>query len=396
MPALDATPIRPRYFAPRHEPPAEFALSVSPRSRSTSGRSRASPSRGPSCAPSAGPPSPARPARPARRARRPGWCCCPTARLSPVADLCPAPIDLARGAALVLVFDPRGRGVVISAVPLDRSTLPTTPSLRAPRRGSNYVEIPLTGHSTLASRVYDVRLRGVVPGALRGRGRLGWPPLRLGIAVLWGYLAVLRWMSASAPTHLTGLLPPWEELVETRLYDSEAISGRDGRLPCVLQHVDLPDLRQCFAGRELVLELTGCPSPPSRSSCPSPATDGGRRRLRGEASPQWQDYPSRQQAGSSPARAVPGPHPQSLETAPDFSGSQTAGSPRARDHHPRPVHLLFNERRTPPSIAGPGIRRCAAPRAAPRSRSDASDVAVRLVAVDPAPTMVMPARSGRG
>ena len=63
MPALDATPIRPRYFAPRHEPPAESAA-ASPRSRSTSGRSRASPSPGPSCAPSAGPGRPARPARP--------------------------------------------------------------------------------------------------------------------------------------------------------------------------------------------------------------------------------------------------------------------------------------------------------------------------------------------
>jgi hypothetical protein len=114
----------------------------------------------------------------------------------------------------------------------------------------SYVEI-LTGHSTLASRVYDVRravsylmqFEGAKDGvALRGHG----------VAALWGYLAGALDERIYA-AHLTGMLPSWEEVVQTRIFDSDAVTAAMA-LPGVLQQLDLPDLRQCYAGRELVVE----------------------------------------------------------------------------------------------------------------------------------------------
>jgi hypothetical protein len=143
-------------------------------------------------------------------------------------------------------------------------------TLQGPEAWTNYVEI-LTGHTTLASRVYDVR-RAVsflehfegAAGRVAIRGR--------GIAALWGYLAAALDERVRA-AHLTGMLLSWEELVETRLYDSEIITAAMA-LPGVLQRLDLPDLRQCFAGRELGLDS---PLPVAARPGQLPLSRNGRR-----------------------------------------------------------------------------------------------------------------------
>jgi hypothetical protein len=73
-----------------------------------------------------------------------------------------------------------------------------------------------------------------------------------GVAALWGYLAAAV-DERVGEAHLTGMLPSWKAVVETRLYDARVITASVA-IPGVLQHVDLPDLRQCFQGRELRFE----------------------------------------------------------------------------------------------------------------------------------------------
>jgi cephalosporin-C deacetylase-like acetyl esterase len=155
--------------------------------------------------------------------------------------------DLARGGALVFVFDPRGRGGVRSVPINDRGLYD---QFAGEEDWLNYVEI-MSGHSTLASRVYDLRrtvsfleqFEGAADGvAVRGDG----------VAALWGYLAgALDERIRTA--HLTGMLPSWEAVVEAHIFDTETVTAAMA-LPGVLQHLDLPDLRQCFAGRELIVD----------------------------------------------------------------------------------------------------------------------------------------------
>ena len=167
----------------------------------------------------------------------------------------------------MFVFDPRGRGAV-KAVPITDYAPYNT--LQGPEAWLNYVEM-LTGHTTLASRVYDVRR--AVSFLEQFEGAAGRVAIRgHGIAALWGYLAAALDERIRA-AHLTGMLPSWEEMVETRLFDSETITAAMA-LPGVLQHLDLPDLRQCFAGRELVLDVP-LPVAAPRSSCPLPQRTAG-------------------------------------------------------------------------------------------------------------------------
>ncbi|HEV2124777.1 MAG TPA: hypothetical protein VGW38_18680, partial [Chloroflexota bacterium] len=156
-------------------------------------------------------------------------------------------LDLVHAGHRVCLFDPRGRGAVRS--------LPTHGS-----RGyddwlgfeayTNYVEM-LLGGSTLASRVFDVARaleflarHEATPGGLALRGHSS--------AALWGYFAAAL-DKRVRQTHLSQMLPSWTEVVETRLYDPAAITAA-AVIPGVLQHFDLPDLRQCFDGRELRLD----------------------------------------------------------------------------------------------------------------------------------------------
>ena len=114
-----------------------------------------------------------------------------------------------------------------------------------------YVEF-LSGHTTLASRVYDVRRALSFLEQFEGAGRVTLHAHH--IAALWGYMAgALDHPIQSA--RFTQLLPSWQEIVDTHLFDSDAITAAMV-LPGVLQHVDLPGLRQCYAGRELVIEST--------------------------------------------------------------------------------------------------------------------------------------------
>ena len=144
----------------------------------------------------------------------------------------------------------------------------------------SYVEMVLGG-TTLASRVYDVRR--AVSFLERFEGAAGTVVVHgTGIAALWGYLAgALDERIRGA--HLSGMLPSWTEIVETRLYDSDTITAALASPPCCSPSTcptcasATPAGSWCWTRR--------CPSPPSRSSCPSPATDGGRCSLRGEASP---------------------------------------------------------------------------------------------------------------
>jgi hypothetical protein len=156
-------------------------------------------------------------------------------------------LELARGGALVFVFDPRGRGAVRS-VPIN--VLGLYDQFQGEEDWLSYVEI-LSGHSTLAQRVHDVR-RAIsfleqFAGATEGVAVRGY-----GVAALWAYLAGAL-DERIRVAHLSGMLPSWEAIVEARIFDTERVTASMA-LPGVLQHLDLPDLRQCFAGRELVLD----------------------------------------------------------------------------------------------------------------------------------------------
>ena len=136
-----------------------------------------------------------RPAPAARRpARRPGWCCCPTARRSPVARPGRRPRSGPRRRAGARLRPPRARGG--RARCRSPTTPPTTPS-QGPEAWFNYVEI-LIGHSTLASRVYDVRRAVSFLEQFEGAGGPGGHP-RPRASRRCGATSPPRWTSASAP-----------------------------------------------------------------------------------------------------------------------------------------------------------------------------------------------------
>jgi hypothetical protein len=155
-------------------------------------------------------------------------------------------VALVRQGNRVCIFDPRGRGAVQSHPTQGRHA----DSYLSFEAYNNYLTMLFDG-STVAERAFDVA-RAVeflarhepTPGGMALRGH--------GIAALWGYLAAALDERVRV-VHLTGMLPSWREVVETRLYDARAINA-SAVIPGVLQHFDLPDLEQCFAGRELRIE----------------------------------------------------------------------------------------------------------------------------------------------
>jgi cephalosporin-C deacetylase-like acetyl esterase len=238
MPDLDATPIRPRYFEPGSWPVVASA-DVTPGYAVQQVFFWSEPRVAVAGAL-------LRPTSPPAPGMRPWLALLPDGTTSSDEALAEA-ISLARGGALVFVFDPRGRGAVRS-VPIN--VLGLYDSFQGEEDWLNYVEI-MSGHSALASRVYDVR-RAVsfleqFEGATDGVAVRGY-----GVGALWGYLAGALDQRIRA-AHLSGMLPSWEAVVETRLFDTETVTAAMA-LPGVLQDLDLPDLRQCFDGRELVLD----------------------------------------------------------------------------------------------------------------------------------------------
>ena len=109
----------------------------------------------------------------------------------------------------------------------------------------------LLGRTTLASRVFDV-LRAVRFLTELERAADGVALRGYGTAALWGYLAAALEQRIHT-VHVSGMLPSWQEVVDTRLYDGRAITSAVA-VPGVLQELDLPDLHRCFAGRELIVE----------------------------------------------------------------------------------------------------------------------------------------------
>jgi dienelactone hydrolase len=230
MPALDATPIRPRYFPPKDAEgyTAQQVYFWSEPDVAVAGTLL-------------------RPATPSSPTPRTHLFLLPDGTASPPEALQEA-VDLARSGDTVFVFDPRGRGAV--------KCVPTTiyspyDSWLGQEGWMAYVEF-LSGHTTLASRVYDVRRALSFLEQFEGA-----PSVHLRahhVAALWGYLAgALDARIGSA--HLTQLLPSWSEIVETRLFDSDTITAALV-LPGVLRSLDLPDLRQCYGGRDLRVEST--------------------------------------------------------------------------------------------------------------------------------------------
>jgi hypothetical protein len=170
----------------------------------------------------------------------------PEGTASDAADLDPA-LDLVRQGHRVCLFDPRGRGAVKSHPTFQRRGYDSWLGFEA---YTSYMEM-LLGGSTVASRVFDVA-RAIEFVARHAPSPAGVGIRGHGVAALWGYLAAGLDERVRA-THVTGMLPSWSEVVETRLYDPETITAAMA-VPGVLQHLDLPDLRQCFAGRDLRVE----------------------------------------------------------------------------------------------------------------------------------------------
>ena len=239
MPALDTTPIRPRYYTPGAWPVAGSAADTTDGYTAQQVFFWSEPR-----------------IAVAGTLLRPAGAVVPGARTwlvllpdgtASAADALAEAVSLARGGATAFVFDPRGRGAVRS---LPINVLALYDQFQGEEDWLNYIEV-LSGHSTLASRVYDVR-RAVsfleqfegAPGNVAIRGH--------GVAALWGYLAGALDERVRA-AHLTGMLPSWEAIVEARIFDTETVTAALA-LPGVLQHLDLPDLRQCFAGRELLVD----------------------------------------------------------------------------------------------------------------------------------------------
>lgn len=178
----------------------------------------------------------------------------PDGTASETADL-EESLKLVRDGHRVCLFDPRGRGAVRS-VPTHGSGPGATDRSRdydgsgGFEAYTNYLEM-LLGSSVTSSRAFDVARaieflarHEAAPGGLALRGH--------GMAALWGYLAAALDDRVSV-TVLTEMIPSWNEIVDTRIYDEAAITAALA-IHGVLQQFDLPDLRQCFAGRLLRIE----------------------------------------------------------------------------------------------------------------------------------------------
>ncbi|CAA9223869.1 MAG: hypothetical protein AVDCRST_MAG77-620 [uncultured Chloroflexi bacterium] len=150
--------------------------------------------------------------------------------------------ELLRQGHPVCLFDVRGRGAVQSHPTQGRPTSPL-----GFEAYNTYLEM-LFDTSTISSRAFDVAraaeflLQREAPSrklALRAHGD----------AALWSYLAAAL-DERYGEVRLTGMLPSWSQIVETRLYDPRAITAACV-IPGVLQHFDLPDLQGCFSRRAL-------------------------------------------------------------------------------------------------------------------------------------------------
>jgi cephalosporin-C deacetylase-like acetyl esterase len=239
VPALDASPIRPRYFEVRsgdgYDVQQVYFFSQ-PRVAVAGTLLR--------------PPGQTRPTGPAAPspdgAARPAWLVLlPDGTASAAAELEEA-IALARAGSTVFVFDPRGRGAVTSVAMTNYAPYN---SWLGHEGWMSCVEM-LMGRTSLATRVYDVRR--AVSFLEQFEGTTGVSVRATGIAALWAYLAGAL-DSRLTTLHLTGMLPSWTEVVETRIFNSDVITAAMV-IPGVLQQLDLPDLRQCFAGRDLRVE----------------------------------------------------------------------------------------------------------------------------------------------
>ena len=272
MPALDATPIRPRYFAPRHEPPVESAAGVSTQQVyfwSEPGVAVAGTLLRPAGAP--GPPAAGPPGPPAWLVLLPHGTASPVA--GPGRRHRPRPGRRA-GARL---RPPRARGGQGGAADRLRP-------LRHPPGPRGVVQLRRDPDRPLHARLARLRraARGVVPRALRGRGRPG------------GHPRPRHRGAVGLPRRRAGRARP------RRPPDRHAPflggAGRDAPLRLRGHHGRAWRCRACCSTSTCPTCASAspagswcwtyrCPSPPSRSSCPSPATDGGRRSRRGEASP---------------------------------------------------------------------------------------------------------------
>ena len=153
--------------------------------------------------------------------------------------------ELLRSGQRVCLFDVRGRGAVQSHPTQGRPASPL-----GFEAYNAYLEM-LFDSSTIAWRVFDIaRAAEFLLQREAPSGRLA---LRAhGDAALWGYLAAAL-DERFQEVRLTGMLPSWAEIVETRLYDPRAITAACVS-PGVLHDFDLPDLQVCFAGRTLSIE----------------------------------------------------------------------------------------------------------------------------------------------
>jgi cephalosporin-C deacetylase-like acetyl esterase len=245
-PTLDATPIRPRYFDPKpagdltarqvyffSEPNVAVAGTLLRRTDASSVGASAS---GASSSATVGTST----VNPAPRT----WLVLIQHGTASAPDALQEAIDLARAGDTVFIFDPRGRGAVNAA---SITIYSPYDSWLGQEGWSSYVEM-FSGYTTLASRVFDVRR--AISFLEEFEGAAGRIAIRgHGIGALWGYLA-----AALDPrvreTHLTNMLPSYQQVADTRIYNSDAITAAMV-IPGVLKHLDLPDLEQCFVGRTL-------------------------------------------------------------------------------------------------------------------------------------------------
>ena len=145
----------------------------------------------------------------------------------------------------VCLFDVRGRGAVQSHPTQGRPASPL-----GFEAYNTYLEM-LFDTSTIAWRAFDVARAAAF--LLRREAPSG----RLAVSA-HGDVALPAYLAGALDdrfqdVRLTGMLPSWTQLVETRLYHARAITAAC-LIPGVLQQLDLPDLQVCFAGRTLSIE----------------------------------------------------------------------------------------------------------------------------------------------
>jgi cephalosporin-C deacetylase-like acetyl esterase len=152
-------------------------------------------------------------------------------------------LDLVRRGHRVCLFDVRGRGGVESYPTQGRGVN----AILGFEAYNNYLEM-LFDTSTVSSRAFDVARAAEF--LVRNEASSGGLALRAhGDAALWSYLAAAL-DERFQEVQLSGMLPSWSEIVNTRLYDSRRINASIA-IPGVLRHFDLPDLEVCFRGRAL-------------------------------------------------------------------------------------------------------------------------------------------------